>query len=245
MQHLPNVGKSIFGNYHCSNTAFQIFKKMQLQLGLPEHCLTLGALISPIDDIWPLHSWDCVLSVMKHFKMLVIIGVRDKAMKMAKKVDSVFFCLSFLSMRGILKGLSSGLCSLPATQSGGQCSPQCTVYTTLTYMWLRMTKGCYLTILKKKWDIYIFRFPILLAIWWCIRFFSLTLQSRDINGWQISKFKGHIDLKKMFITLIWNDFHLHYFHIIILSFLFVCVKFESIASLLSYSINLMALNYTV
>ena len=51
MQHLPNVGKSIFGNYHCSNTAFQIFKKMQLQLGLPEHCLTLRALISPIDDI--------------------------------------------------------------------------------------------------------------------------------------------------------------------------------------------------
>ena len=98
---------------------------------------------------------------------------------------------------------------------------------------------------KKKRDIYIFRFPILLAIWWCIRFFSLTLQSRDINGWQISKFKGHIDLKKMFITLIWNDFHLHYFHIIILSVLFVCVKFESIASLLSYSINLMALNYTV
>ena len=38
VQQLLSVGRSIVG-YHRSNTAFQIFKKIQLQLGLPEHCL--------------------------------------------------------------------------------------------------------------------------------------------------------------------------------------------------------------
>ena len=53
----------------------------------------------------------------------------------------------------------------------------------------------------------------------------------------------HHDLKTMFITLVWNEiqsFHLHHFHIIVLFFFFffvyMYVKFQSITSLLSYSI---------
>ena len=49
----------------------------------------------------------------------------------------------------------------------------------------------------------------------------------------------HLVRRKMFITSVWNDqqsFYLYHFHIIILPVLFVYVKFESIASLLSYSI---------
>ena len=39
VQLLLSVGRSIVRHYHRSNTAFQIFKKIQLQLGLPEHWL--------------------------------------------------------------------------------------------------------------------------------------------------------------------------------------------------------------
>ena len=40
----------------------------------------------------------------------------------------------------------------------------------------------------------------------------------------------HIDLRKMFITLVWNNqqsFYLHNFHIFVLPVLFLCVKFQS------------------
>ena len=50
----------------------------------------------------------------------------------------------------------------------------------------------------------------------------------------------HHDLRKMFITLVWNvqqSFYLRHFHIIVFPVLFcVYVKFQSIASLLSYDI---------
>ena len=39
VQQLLSCARSIVGHYHRSNVAFQTFQKIQLQLGLPEHCL--------------------------------------------------------------------------------------------------------------------------------------------------------------------------------------------------------------
>ena len=59
----------------------------------------------------------------------------------------------------------------------------------------------------------------------------------------------HHGLRKIFIILVWNDQQSFYFCIIIFPVLFVYVKFQSIASLLSHQyslcINLMTLNYTL
>ena len=51
------------------------------------------------------------------------------------------------------------------------------------------------------------------------------------------------DLRKMFIVLVWNDQQSFTFTIYP-SRSFVCVKYQSIASLLNYSIVLMTSNYT-
>ena len=60
----------------------------------------------------------------------------------------------------------------------------------------------------------------------------------------------HLVLRKMFITLVWNDqqsFYLYHFHTIILPVLFrVCqISIHCFIIELQYSINLMTLNYTL
>ena len=61
----------------------------------------------------------------------------------------------------------------------------------------------------------------------------------DLGQTKLQVIHIHLVIRKMFIALVQNDqqsFYLHYFHIIILPVHFCDVKFQSIASLFSYSI---------
>ena len=65
------------------------------------------------------------------------------------------------------------------------------------------------------------------------------LQYHKQNTITISLKVIHVHHIKMFITLVWNvqqPFYLHHFHIIIFPILFCVHQFQSITSLLSYSI---------
>ena len=87
----------------------------------------------------------------------------------------------------------------------------------------------YLLIIK---NIYSFQFPQCIGM-------SYRKQSKILI--ETLSIHIHLYLRKMLLTLVWNDqqcFYRHHYHINILPILFVYVKFQSIASLLSYSINL-------